>query len=88
MVRDALCCYELTAFGRRTAVFFTKTYMRIVNHSLAELDPQLHTSKPIHDERPRETPPRLRGRFVSHEFCRSTLLAINARRQNQSRSWL
>ena len=33
--------YELTAFGRRTAVFFTKTYVRIVNPSLAELDPQL-----------------------------------------------
>ena len=33
--------YELTAFGRRTAVFFTKTYVRIVNPSLAELDPRL-----------------------------------------------
>ena len=33
--------YELTAFGRRTAVFFTKTYVRIVNPSLAELDPHL-----------------------------------------------
>ena len=33
--------YELTAFGRRTAVFFTKTHVRIVNPSLAELDPQL-----------------------------------------------
>jgi predicted MarR family transcription regulator len=33
--------YELTAFGRRTAVFFTKTYVRIVNPALAELDPQL-----------------------------------------------
>jgi hypothetical protein len=33
--------YELTAFGRRIAVFFTKTYVRIVNPSLAELDPQL-----------------------------------------------
>jgi hypothetical protein len=35
--------YELTAFGRRTAVFFTKTHLRIVNPSLAELDPQLPT---------------------------------------------
>jgi hypothetical protein len=33
--------YELTALGRRTAVFFTKTHVRIVNPSLAELDPQL-----------------------------------------------
>ncbi|MGB0093161.1 MAG: hypothetical protein WBP81_11600 [Solirubrobacteraceae bacterium] len=33
--------YQLTAFGRRTAVFFTKTYVRIVNPSLAEPDPQL-----------------------------------------------
>jgi hypothetical protein len=33
--------YELTAFGRRTAVFFTKTHVRIVNPSPAELDPQL-----------------------------------------------
>jgi hypothetical protein len=33
--------YQLTAFGRRTAVFFTKTHVRIVNPALAELDPQL-----------------------------------------------
>jgi hypothetical protein len=33
--------YELTSEGRRLAVFFTKTYTRIVNPSLAELDPQL-----------------------------------------------
>jgi hypothetical protein len=33
--------YELTAGGRRLAVFFTKTYARIVNPALAELDPQL-----------------------------------------------
>ncbi len=33
--------YELTDQGRRTAVFFTKTYTRIVNPSLAELDPHL-----------------------------------------------
>ena len=33
--------YELTEFGRMIAVFFTKTYMRIVNPSLAELDPTL-----------------------------------------------
>jgi hypothetical protein len=33
--------YELTGEGRRLAVFFTKTYTRIVNPSLAELDPQL-----------------------------------------------
>ena len=33
--------YELTAFGRRTAVFFTKTHVRIVNPALAELDPHL-----------------------------------------------
>jgi len=33
--------YELTDEGRRIAVFFTKTYTRIVNPSLAELDPAL-----------------------------------------------
>jgi len=33
--------YELTGEGRKIAVFFTKTYTRIVNPSLAELDPQL-----------------------------------------------
>jgi hypothetical protein len=33
--------YELTPDGRRIAVFFTKTYARVVNPSLAELDPAL-----------------------------------------------
>jgi hypothetical protein len=33
--------YQLTGHGRRTAVFLTKTYARIVNPSLAELDPTL-----------------------------------------------
>jgi hypothetical protein len=33
--------YQLTGEGRRLAVFFTKTYTRIVNRSLAELDPAL-----------------------------------------------
>jgi hypothetical protein len=33
--------YELTPEGRRLAVFFTKTYARIVNPALAELDPKL-----------------------------------------------
>jgi len=33
--------YELTREGRRLAVFFSKTYTRIVNPSLAELDPEL-----------------------------------------------
>jgi hypothetical protein len=33
--------YQLTSEGRRLAVFFTKTYTRIVNPSLAELDPTL-----------------------------------------------
>lgn len=33
--------YEVTSEGRRLAVFFTKTYARIVNPSLAELDPKL-----------------------------------------------
>ena len=33
--------YKLTREGRRLAVFFTKTYTRIVNPSLAELDPTL-----------------------------------------------
>ena len=33
--------YELTEFGRMIAVFFTKTYVRILNPSLGELDPTL-----------------------------------------------
>jgi Mn-dependent DtxR family transcriptional regulator len=33
--------YELTDHGRRIAVFFTKTYTRIINPALAELDPAL-----------------------------------------------
>jgi hypothetical protein len=33
--------YQLTEQGRRTAVFFTKTYTRILNPGLAELDPRL-----------------------------------------------
>jgi hypothetical protein len=33
--------YVLTSEGRRLAVFFTKTYTRIVNPALAELDPTL-----------------------------------------------
>jgi hypothetical protein len=33
--------YEFTSEGRRLAVFFTKTYTRIVNPALAELDPAL-----------------------------------------------
>jgi hypothetical protein len=33
--------YELTDHGRMIAVFFTKTHTRIVNPTLAELDPQL-----------------------------------------------
>ncbi len=35
--------YQLTRQGRRLAVFFTKTYTRIVNPALAELDPTLPT---------------------------------------------
>jgi hypothetical protein len=33
--------YQPTSEGRRLAVFFTKTYTRIVNPALAELDPKL-----------------------------------------------
>jgi hypothetical protein len=33
--------YELTDHGRRIAVFFTKTYTRILNPSLTELDPNV-----------------------------------------------
>ena len=33
--------YELTDHGRMIAVFFTKTHTRIVNPTLAELDPRL-----------------------------------------------
>jgi hypothetical protein len=38
---DGSQAYELTDHGRRIAVFFTKTYTRILNPSLAELDPTL-----------------------------------------------
>ena len=43
--------YELTSEGRRLAVFLTKTYTRIINPSLAELDPTL----PRRHRRPRPT---------------------------------
>jgi predicted MarR family transcription regulator len=33
--------YQLTSEGRRLAVFFTKTYTRILCPALAELDPAL-----------------------------------------------
>ena len=33
--------YQLTAEGRRLAVFFAKTYSRVITPSLAELDPTL-----------------------------------------------
>ncbi len=33
--------YQLTAEGRRLAVFFAKPYSRVVTPSLAELDPAL-----------------------------------------------
>lgn len=36
--------YRLTAEGRRLAVFFAKTYARVVTPSLAELDPALPTT--------------------------------------------
>jgi hypothetical protein len=36
--------YQLTSEGRRLAVFFTKTYTRIVCPALAELDPALPTA--------------------------------------------
>ena len=46
--------YQLTNDGRRLAVFFAKTYARIVTPSLAELDPALprrnrraHTDRPL-----------------------------------------
>ena len=40
--------YELTSEGRRHVVFFTKTYTRIVNPSLAELDSAARADRP-HD---------------------------------------
>jgi Mn-dependent DtxR family transcriptional regulator len=33
--------YQLTDLGRMIAVFFTKTYVRILNPALAQLDPHL-----------------------------------------------
>jgi len=38
--------YELTSEGRRLAVFLTNTYTRIVNPSLADLDPALPADIP------------------------------------------
>jgi hypothetical protein len=38
---DASQQYQLTDYGQRIAVFFTKTYTRILNPSLPELDPTL-----------------------------------------------
>jgi len=49
--------YELTDQGRRIAVFFTKTYTRILNPGLAELGPAF----PDEDRRPLTTRPRLEG---------------------------
>jgi hypothetical protein len=40
--------YELTTEGRKLAVFFTKTYTRIINPSLAELDPTLPPNTAAH----------------------------------------
>ena len=40
--------YELTADGRRLAVFFTKTYARILCPTLAELDPHLPSDITTH----------------------------------------
>ncbi len=49
--------YELTDQGRRIAVFFTKTYTRILTPGLAELGPAF----PDEDRRPLTTRPRLEG---------------------------
>ena len=53
--------YELTDLGRMIAVFFTKTHVRIVNPSLAELDPQL-SPEIAHPKRPCPPLARLRAR--------------------------
>lgn len=53
--------YELIGFGRRTAVFYTKTHVRIVNPSLAELDPP-PTRGDRQSQRPRPPLARLRNR--------------------------
>ena len=62
--------YELTSEGRRLAVFLTKTYTRIVNPSLAELDPALpprsptaHHSPTLARVRARPRRPNRRGRY-------------------------
>jgi hypothetical protein len=49
--------YELTSDGRRLAVFYTKTYTRIVNPSLAELDPPCRTRSPNDPRAPPLTAP-------------------------------
>jgi hypothetical protein len=57
--------YELTSEGRRLAVFLTKTYTRIVNPSLAELDPIL--------------PPHIANRAPLAQAWRSFELALQER---------
>lgn len=39
--------YRLTSDGRRLAMFFTKTYARIVTPTLAYLDPALRGLRPL-----------------------------------------
>ena len=54
--------YELTSEGRQTAIFFTKTYSRILNPALAELDPRLLPRSPAaHPSRPAGTPSNARS---------------------------
>lgn len=65
--------YELTCEGRRLAVFFTKTYTRIVNPSLAELDPDLPPD--IADRAPLAKTWRAFERALQDRIAEATIMA-------------
>jgi hypothetical protein len=65
--------YQLTREGRRLAVFFTKTYTRIVNPSLAELDPQLPAE--IAARTPLATAWRALERALDHKIKQAAIAA-------------
>jgi hypothetical protein len=65
--------YEVTDKGHRLAVFLTKTYTRIVNPSLAELDPALPDE--IADRSPLATAWRAFERALQHVITDAAIMA-------------
>ena len=65
--------YELTSEGRRLAVFLTKTYTRIVNPSLADLDPTLPAN--IADRAPLAKAWRAFERALQHRIAAAAITA-------------